>query len=916
MWFGLTIIILFVTICHGSKRWHNNDDIYNNVTVIGLFEPEELEEKIAFRIAVERVNLLILKNARFVPRIEEISPYDSFNVSKIICNVLAEPDSNVVAIFGPQADSAVGIVNAISDRYEIPHIETRWETTTRKAKMIINLYPESELLAQAFMAVIQDMDWKSFTVVYKDGVGLLRLQEVLKAHDGFAKGEGQTPFTVVQLGDETDYRPLLKMIKASGETHIVLDIEAESVVNILKQAKDVGMMGDYNSYILTSLDAHTIDFEEFKYGRTNITALRMLDPSSYILQKAIQDWIFEERNHNRTSFITSNTVKAQSALIYDAVHLYAEAWARLEVQHKSPTPIDCFSKDGIERTIVHSNGFRLIHFMRVMQREGMTGQMGFDEETGHRTFFSIEIVQLVEKGFKKLGSWDPKYGINYSRSTSEMEGEQLQNIKNKTFIVASKIGSPYLEKKAGEGLKDNDRFEGYSLDLIDEIAKELGFTYIFRLVPDGKHGSLNKKTGQWDGLIRELQERRADLAICDLTITFDRRSAVDFTMPFMTLVVSQDGMQYVRRCSPFEWENPHPCNPDPEELELTFTLQNCLWFGIGSLMAQGCDLLPKISPYEWNNPHPCKSDPEVLENNLTLNNLIWLSCGSLMQQGSDIAPQAVSTRLVAGMWWFFTLIMISSYTANLAAFLTMERMDAPISGVEDLASQNKIKYGVMSGGSTANFFMSSNVSMYQRMWSAMESAQPSVFVKNNDEGVERVQKGKRQYAYFMESTSIEYQMERKCDLAMIGGLLDSKGYGIAMPLHSPYRTAISGAVLKMQESGKLQELKTKWWKQMHGGGACDNQDEPTPSNELGLANVGGVFLVLISGCFIAFLVSILEFLWNVRKVAIQERISPKQAFILELKFALLCHGTSKPVRRPRDQSVKGSFMQLDVFDKN
>lgn len=56
------------------------------------------------------------------------------------------------------------------------------------------------------------------------------------------------------------------------------------------------------------------------------------------------------------------------------------------------------------------------------------------------------------------------------------------------------------------------------------------------------------------------------------------------------------------------------------------------------------------------------------------------------------------------MWWFFTLIMISSYTANLAAFLTMERMDAPIGGVEDLANQNKIKYGVMRGGSTANFF--------------------------------------------------------------------------------------------------------------------------------------------------------------------------------------------------------------------
>ena len=66
--------------------------------------------------------------------------------------------------------------------------------------------------------------------------------------------------------------------------------------------------------------------------------------------------------------------------------------------------------------------------------------------------------------------------------------------------------------------------------------------------------------------------------------------------------------------------------------------------------------------------------------------------------------RAVSTRLVAGIWWFFTLIMISSYTANLAAFLTVERMVSPIESAEDLAAQTKIKYGSMYGGSTWNFF--------------------------------------------------------------------------------------------------------------------------------------------------------------------------------------------------------------------
>lgn len=67
------------------------------------------------------------------------------------------------------------------------------------------------------------------------------------------------------------------------------------------------------------------------------------------------------------------------------------------------------------------------------------------------------------------------------------------------------------------------------------------------------------------------------------------------------------------------------------------------------------------------------------------------------------------------------------------------------------------------------------------MWAAIESARPPVFVKNNDEGVDRVRKSKRGYAFMMESTTIEYYMARYCDLMQIGGLLDSKGYGIAMP---------------------------------------------------------------------------------------------------------------------------------------
>lgn len=65
--------------------------------------------------------------------------------------------------------------------------------------------------------------------------------------------------------------------------------------------------------------------------------------------------------------------------------------------------------------------------------------------------------------------------------------------------------------------------------------------------------------------------------------------------------------------------------------------------------------------------------------------------------------------------------MLASYTANLAAFLTSQRMDNTIDSAEDLAKQSKIKYGAVRGGSTLKFFQDSNFSTYQRMWAAMET---------------------------------------------------------------------------------------------------------------------------------------------------------------------------------------------------
>lgn len=69
------------------------------------------------------------------------------------------------------------------------------------------------------------------------------------------------------------------------------------------------------------------------------------------------------------------------------------------------------------------------------------------------------------------------------------------------------------------------------------------------------------------------------------------------------------------------------------------------------------------------------------------------------------------------------------------------------------------------------------MSTHRKVYNYMKQ-HPEYMTNENEEGVKRVET--ENYAYLMESTTIEYVTQRHCSLAQVGGLLDDKGYGIAM----------------------------------------------------------------------------------------------------------------------------------------
>lgn len=902
------ILLVLITRTHGQRPikigfiYHNGDE-----DLMSTFQKAISE--------TEREN--------FAPAFELVPVYkyidvntDSFKTGLAACELLEE---GVAAIFGPASRHTRGIVASIAARFDIPHIEYVWreseglgeknepleEEMETPPSMTINIFPASEQVSQAIADVIDSMGWQNFAAIYETDEGLSRLQKTLTL-----KGDKNNPIvhTVRQLNEGTDYRPMLKEIRSLSVCNIIIDVKPENIIEVLSQAKDVKLLADYCHFVITYLDSSKLSILEIRNGTVNITGLSLREND-------IEDvnWL-------------------DSAVLYDAVFLLNKALETLNARNArninneeymsiDPVPLYCNS------TRKYQVGSNIISVMRELSTMGkITGTMKIDKN-GHRHDFNIKILSFRQSGIIQTGFWN-KTGVQLIRTQKELDLYVYKSISEKVFKISLRVGAPYIMEITDNSMRGvligTKRYEGYCIDLIDLIAKNLSFKdVVYEIVPDDQYGRYDPQTKSWNGLIKRVLDHEVDLAICDLTITYERKSAVDFSMPFMNLGIS---IVFIK-----------PEDKPPDFFSFLSPLSTDVWFYMATaylIVSIMLFLQARMAPGEWDNPHPCNADPEELENNLNFKNSFWITVGSLMQQGSDIMPKAPSIRMLTSMWWFFTLIMISSYTANLAAFLTVAQMDAPIKGVEDLAKQTKIKYGAQKDGSTSTFFKNSNYSTYKRMWAAMSDWRPSVFTGSNDKGIERVINGKRQYAFLMESVSIEYKMERNCDLVKIGGLIDNKGYGIAMPRNSPYRTPINKAILTLGEKGVLQQLKKKWWVEM-GGGLCkkDEGEKSASTNELGLANVGGVFVLLMCGCGLSFFIAICEFLWNIRTVAVREKITPWEALVAELKFAVNIFAETKPVQIKSSnssassvegglgraastaRSIVGSFLRLDMLDK-
>uniref|UniRef100_A0AAY4BH99 Glutamate receptor 1-like n=1 Tax=Denticeps clupeoides TaxID=299321 RepID=A0AAY4BH99_9TELE len=853
---SFALLLGFLGLCSGSS-------FPNNINIGGLF-PAGSHEYEVFRFALSRHQDV----PKLVPQVDMVDTGSSFAMTYAFCSQFSK---GVYAIIGLYDRKTMNMLMSFCGALHVCFVTPSFPIDTNN-QFVIQLRPE---LQDALISLIEHYKWTKFVYMYSSDSGLTVLQRIL---DMAAEKTWQVTSVNVDSLTSVAFLKVFQDLDSKKEYQIILDGELERLNSIL----NLVIIKNLKSYhfILANLGFLDLNLTEFRKVGANVTGFQLMNYSDPTVSRTIQEWLdFDSKDLK----IPKRRLKYTGALTYDGVSVMATAFQNLRKQR-----IDISRRGNAGECLANppapwGQGIDIQRALQQVRFEGLTGHIQFNEK-GHRTNFTVSVMELGPSGPKKVGYWNEneKYvsTATYSHTLNETFG-----LQNRTYIVTTILESPYVMlKKNHEKLVGNDKYEGYCVELAAEIAKHVGYSYRLEIVGDGKYGARDSETKMWNGMVGELVYGKADVAVAPLTITLVREEVIDFSKPFMSLGIS------------IMIKKPTKSKPgvfsflDP----LAYEIWMCIVFayiGVSVVLF----LVSRFSPYEWHSddaedgneqqnqpssPEPSQSQnqnqgqsqqqqqqqqqqPEHT-NEFGIFNSLWFSLGAFMQQGCDISPRSLSGRIVGGVWWFFTLIIISSYTANLAAFLTVERMVSPIESAEDLAKQTEIAYGTLDGGSTKEFFRRSKIAVFEKMWSYMKSADPSVFVKTTDEGVVRVRKSKGKYAYLLESTMNEYIEQRKpCDTMKVGGNLDSKGYGVATPKGSALRIPVNLAVLKLNEQAVLDKLKNKWW---YDKGECGSKDSgrKDKTSALSLSNVAGVFYILIGGLGLAMLVALVEFCYKSR----------------------------------------------------
>lgn len=322
----------------------------------------------------------------------------------------------------------------------------------------------------------------------------------------------------------------------------------------------------------------------------------------------------------------------------------------------------------------------------------------------------------------------------------------------KKLIVATRHVPPFAIQA------DDGSWRGISVDLWRDVAQEVGVSYTFEPV-------------ELDDMVPGVADGRFDAAVAALTMTAAREQMVDFTHPFYN-----SGLAIAVPGKPMS---------GPARL-----LQRLISLDFLQAVAGLALLLIAIGMLVWIFER--RRNAEQFGGSVTkgIGAGFWWSAVTMTTVGyGDKAPATLGGRLVALVWMFASVIIISSFTAAIASSLTVSQLATGIAGPEDLPGR---RVGTVDG-STSEAFLWDKRARVRRF-------------ADLDDALTALAQGQVEAVVYDEPV-LRYSVNNldDADLRVLPRVFETQNYAIALPHNSPYREAVNQLVLDYTTSEKWQD---------------------------------------------------------------------------------------------------------------
>ncbi len=310
---------------------------------------------------------------------------------------------------------------------------------------------------------------------------------------------------------------------------------------------------------------------------------------------------------------------------------------------------------------------------------------------------------------------------------------------------------------------ENGKDTGFSIELVDALAKRLGWAY-----------EINR-TDTFAAMLEGVRSGEADMAAANISITAARETEMDFSQP-----VFESGLQIMVHA-----EDVRP----PSLLRAMLSWDLAAAIGLAFLVLFGGGMLMwvferRAQPY-FDRPLNEAWFPSF-----------WWALNLVVNGGfEERVPRTPIGRMFGVLLVISSLFVVSVFVAKITTAMTVEAITGKVNSVNDLYGQ---RVGTISGSTAAGFLQRRDIDYYD--FAGLSELIEAFETRDID-------------AVVFDAPVLNYYVSHEGEPhgRTIGASFLRENYGLLFPQGSPLTEEVNRALLAIQEDGTYDQIYKRWF---------------------------------------------------------------------------------------------------------